>query len=269
MLRLLSFLACFVAAAAARAQVPADGSLTAEQRAALSDVVRGILLDSLPERIDVQDDWGDTRQTLSGLTWHFKGLRVDVERRMKDVKHGLWKQAEITPVDPANNLRFSIVEARGTGPQSIAFQVRAASPLHVLARIERWRNGVKMLNFSTEGDADVEIRVAGNVDYRFDTGGDKSAVVFTPHVATVDLTLTNLDWRRVGPISGEVVTDLGDTFQGVVAKQFDRQEPKVTEKLNQAIAKRQDKLRIPLNFVDVQGTWEKLKKFSWGAAAAP
>lgn len=231
---------------------PALPGLDAGTRDALSQTVRGILVECLPEKIEVRDDWGETKSRFSGLTWKLDGLKLEVDKREKEFKHGLWKQAEIVPLDPEKNLRFQIVSAVSTAPQKFAFQLLVAAPIHVTARIEHWQRGVKLMNVKTEADATVEMRLDGEVAYQFQTVDARTYWALTPRVKTVDLKLTTFDWQRINRLGGVVVHELGDMLAGPIAKQLDRQEPKAAEKLNAAIAKKQDKFRIaiglPLDF---------------------
>src|SRR5262245_17511233 len=73
--------------------------LDAATRDALSQTLRGILVDAVPEKIEEKDDWGATKDALSGLTWKMDGLKLDVTKRKKPVNHGLWKMATVEPID--------------------------------------------------------------------------------------------------------------------------------------------------------------------------
>jgi hypothetical protein len=244
-----------LSASTARAQTTPPPGLDAATRDALAQTVRGILVESIPEKIEVRDDWGDTKSSFSGLTWKLDGLQLKVRAREKDRNHGLWKQVEITPLDPEKNLRFQIASATSIGPRRFAFQIVTAAPLHAVARIERWRQGVKLFNVKTEADATVEMRLDGELEYDFQTRDDGFFLVLVPQVKAVDLRLAEFDWQRIGQVGGDVIHELGDLFRDPIAKQVDRQEPKAVEKLNRAITKRQDKFRVPIKSPFDLGGW--------------
>lgn len=240
----------------------APGQLGDEILAAMSQTVRGILVEAVPERIEKNYNWGDTRERFSQLKLKTDSGRLRFETNTKEVKHGLWKQIVVVPVDPQTNLRFRIAEARSTGRSTMAFQVVASSPLKLTARVERWRTGVKMLNFSTDAEAHIEMHVAGEVTYEYADLEGKSYLMFRPTISKVDLKLVEFDLRRIGLADGIVVQDLGDMLSDPLADQLDKNEPKVAKKLNDAIAKKQDKLKMPMSlpFDFSSWSWTSSKK---------
>lgn len=226
--------------------------------AAASQTIRSILIESVPPRIEENKNWGDTRERFSQLNVRLDSGKLKLKTDTQKVNHGLWKQLVVVPVEPQKNLQFRIVDARSVGPGAMEFEVVASSPLEITARVERWRTGVKMLNFSTDAQADIEMRVVGDVTHEHRTIDGKSYLVFKPVIRKVDLRLTEFDLRRLGPAGGPLVAELGDALSDPLADQLDRHEPKVAEKLNAAITKKQDKLRLPLSLpIDFSG-------WSWG-----
>lgn len=224
-----------------------EASMSPETMAALSQTVRAILVESLPERIEKNDDWGEQRERLSQFKPKFDGLRLRVETTTKPVNHGLWKQLVVVPVDPQKNLRFQIVEARGAGRNGVVFQVVVFAPLKVTARIERWRTGIKLVNFSTDADASVEMRLAGEVQYEYTVENGTRYLKFRPRVRAVDMQLVEFDLRRISLAAGPLVQEFGDLVTNPLADQLDKHEPKIVEKLNKSIVKREDRLKIPVS----------------------
>ncbi|MCE9603828.1 MAG: hypothetical protein K8U03_02880 [Planctomycetia bacterium] len=237
----------------------APGEMSNEIRAALSLTVRGILVECVPEKIEKNDNWGDTRERFSQLKIKNDGLKLRFETNKKEVKHGLWKQVQVVPVDPQKNLKFEIAQARSTGRNAMTFQVVASSPLKLTARVERWRTGVKMLNFSTDADASIEMRVDGELTFEYVDIAGKSYLTFKPVIKTVDLKLVEFDIRRIGQADGPLVQEFGDMLSDPLADQLDKHEPKVAKKLNDTIVKRQDKLKIPMSLPFDFSDW------SWSA----
>lgn len=233
-----------------------EAVMSPETLAMLSHTARSILIEALPEEIEKKDDWGETRERLSQLKLKNDGLKLRFEKTTKPVNHGLWKQLVVVPVDPMKNLQFRILEARGNGT-TVAFQVLVHTPLVATARVERWRTGVKMLNFSTEADATIEMRLAGELRYGYTTEGGTKYLTLSPRVTAVDVKLVEFDLRRISKAAGPLVHELGDMLTDPLAEQLDKHEPKITEKVNKSIAKRQDRLKIPVSLpFDFSGwTW--------------
>jgi hypothetical protein len=88
--------------------------------------------------------------------------------------------------------------------------------------------------------------LVGELDYRFETHEGRDYAVIVPRATGVDLRLVDLRFNRIGKLDGPGVRELGDLLHDPMAKQLDKQEPKAVEKMNAAIAKKQDKLRIPV-----------------------
>ena len=244
-----------VVAATAPVRAAETATLSPELLASMSQLVRGVLVESVPEKIEENDNWGDTRARFSQLKLKTDGGKLRLETTSKEVKHGLWKQVVVVPTDPAQNLRFHIVEARSTGKNTVAFAVAAASPLKLTAKVERWRSGVKLFNFSTDADASIEMRIDGELSYEYRDIDGKNFLTFSPTIKRVDLKLVEFDLRRLGPAEGQLVQNVGDMLSNPLADQLDRHEPKVAKKINDAITKRQDKLRLPMSLSFDFGSW--------------
>ncbi len=244
-----------IVAATAPVRAAETATLSPELLASMSQLVRGVLVESVPEKIEENDNWGDTRARFSQLKLKTDGGKLRLETTSKEVKHGLWKQVVVVPTDPAQNLRFHIVEARSTGKNTVAFAVAAASPLKLTAKVERWRSGVKLFNFSTDADASIEMRIDGELSYEYRDIDGKNFLTFSPTIKRVDLKLVEFDLRRLGPAEGQLVQNVGDMLSNPLADQLDRHEPKVAKKINDAITKRQDKLRVPMSLSFDFGSW--------------
>jgi hypothetical protein len=252
--------ASYPAAVAKPAATAKPASIDPALLSAASQTIRSILIESVPPRIEESKNWGDTRERFSQLNVRLDSGKLKVKTDTTKVNHGLWKQLVVVPVEPQKNLQFRIVDARSVGPGAMEFEVVASSPLGITARVERWRTGLKLFNISTDADASIEMHIIGDVTHEHRTIDGKPYLVFNPVIRKVDLRLTEFDLRRVGPAGGQLVSDLGDMLSDPLADQLHRQEPKVAEKINAAIAKKQDKLRLPLSIpVDFSG-------WSWGGS---
>lgn len=244
-----------------------DGRLADTQRAALSRTIRGVLIESLPRQIEDSDDWGAQKEVPSGIKFETVDGKPKLSKRTKAVNHGLWRQIAVEPVEPEKNLRFEIVEARTLGPQRVAFELVAAAPLRGMARVERWRFGVKLLNFATEADAEVELRLNGEVNYRTEWRGDVNRLVMQPTIRSVDLKLVEFDLQKLGILDGKLAEELGDLVTPALGRQLDKQEARMVEKINQTLATRQDKLVLDVDWSWLtQGLNDYLKKLAPSAS---
>jgi len=124
-----------------------------------------------------------------------------------------------------------------------------------------------MLNFHAEADSVIEARLDCDVTVRLDGGKYISDVVIEPRVTDVDLRLVDLDLQRVSKLGGDAAHELGSGLKGLIAKQLNEREPKIKDKINASIAKRQDAMRISPEKM-LAASWNKaLSTFGYGACA--
>jgi hypothetical protein len=81
----------------------------------LSEMLREAILDNLRGEYEESDDWGNMK-TVERYRIKGKGLDLRLEKRAKEVKHGLWKQYRVTIVDPSQNLHARVANLRYSGP---------------------------------------------------------------------------------------------------------------------------------------------------------
>ena len=233
----------------ALAETPLDelGKMPAAQREALSRTVRSILIESLPKELRDDQDWEAKKRVFAGLKIAREQDALLIDKQTKEVNHGLWRRIEVTPVDPEKNLRFEIVSAKSIAPNRFAFELVAAAPLHATLRVERWRMGLKMLNFKSEADTTIEMRLHGEVGFRTDWQGTVGQILLQPQLTSVDLRLLEFDLQRLGLVQGKLAEELGDFATKPLSRQLDKQEATVLAKINTALTERHDQLALKVN----------------------
>jgi len=225
-----------------------DARMDAELRASLSRTIRGILIESLPERIENEEHWGDQKEIFSGVRIERVEGRLRAEKRTRAVNHGLWQRVSVMPIDPEKNLEFQILDARSIGPQKVAFELTASAPLEGTARIERWRMGVKMLNFTTEAQATIRLRLRGEVTHRMELKGNKTHIALEPIIHDVDLQLDEFDLQKLGLVNGPLAEELGNLAKPTIGRQLAKQEPHVTAKINTALQREHEQMRLAVDW---------------------
>ena len=210
----------------------------------LARVLRTEILENLKGSYHGSEDWGRTTKAWSGIEVEGKGLKLKFSKREKEVRHGLWKKYEVELVDPHQNLHVRVANLRSDGPGRMAGQVLLDAKLHGTTRLERWRQGVKFLNFKAEADSTVEIRLDFTLAVKFVPGRFLRDVIVEPKITSVGLKMTEFDLKRVSKIDGWLAHELGDSLKDTVADQLRRREVKVAEKINLAIEKKKDRLRF-------------------------
>jgi hypothetical protein len=236
----------------------------------LSNALRQLLLESLPEEFEDHDDWGQTKRVASGLKIKTHGGKLHVEKRTKEVRHGLWKKYRATLVDPQKQLQLRIGDVHRESSGRIAFQVFLSARMQGEARVERWRQGVKLLNFMSEAESTIEARLDCQLATHLVPGKYLAGIALEPKVTTVSLRLADFDLMRVSKLDGAAAHELGNSLRDTIQKELRDQEPKLAAKLNQAIAKRQSSLRLSPEEWIVAG-WSKAQEFVGhsGSGASP
>ncbi|HEY4313586.1 MAG TPA: hypothetical protein VGN12_29305 [Pirellulales bacterium] len=231
---------CFLLAASGTSRALADQ--VGEQ--SLSDLARSILLENLPREITGDNDWGQQRQVTSGLKFDRDNGRLRIQKRTKDVNDGLWTNYRVTLVDPAQNLHVRIAGIRRAGAGRLAFQLYLSAQLDGEARYERWRRGVKMLNFKVDAQSKIEAELDCEVALSIVPGRFLGDLVVEPKVLGVKLALADIDLERVSRIDGHAAEELGDRLRHALDKELRGRQDQVTTKLNEAVRNHPERLRF-------------------------
>lgn len=225
----------------------------------LSSFIEQLIRDQLREEYVDDDDWGKTRRVTVGHTITGKPFRWELEPRKKVVNDGLWEKYTVRLVDPDEhlNVRVNRLEMQGG---KVVFALSLSAKLDGDARLERWRQGVKMLNSHVEAVATVDIELAGEIGIRMTTGnGALPAVALEPAMTDVDIKLKKFKLKRISKLDGGLAHDLGDSLKDTLQQELNRREPKIVAKLNKSIDKRKDQLVLSADQFAKSG-WDKLQE---------
>ncbi|MBI2826568.1 MAG: hypothetical protein HYX69_17995 [Planctomycetia bacterium] len=256
-------LAVFSPGTVARA---ADAAFASSEQS-LSELIRTTIVDSLPREFTGQDKWGEKKAIASGLKFSTHGGRLKIDQRTKEVNHGLWTQYKATLIDPERHLRVRLSGLRRTAPGRLAFQLALAARVDGEARVERWRRGVKMLNFKAVAGSVVEAVLDCEVGIRTEATNFMPELVVEPHVDRVRLTLVDIDLKRVSKIGGDAAEELGDQLRHTLENELQAREAKVASKLNEALVKHPEKLRFSAARL-VSSGWTKAQSLLSAAGKA-
>ena len=224
--------------------VNTDMAVPAAAQESLARLMRAEILESLKGQYQGSDDWGQTTEAFHGIKIEGKGLKLKFRARKKEVRHGLWKKYEAEFVDPHQHLQVRLANLRPDGPGQLAGQIFLDARVRGTTRVERWRQGVKLLNFKAEADSRVEVRLDFTLAVKFVPTRFLADVMVEPKVTGVGLRLIEFDLKRVSKIDGWLAHELGDNLRGTIQRELTRREPKIADKVNLAIAEKQDRLRF-------------------------
>ena len=224
----------------------------------ITEFVEQIVRDQLKTEYVDDDDWGKTRQIVVGYKIKGKPFNWHVRHDKKEVNDGLWEKYTVRLVDPDEHFHMRVSQLEMHGGK-IAFGLSLSAKLSGDARLERWRQGVKMLNTHVEADAAVDIFLAGEIGIKLVSGETLPAVAIEPTISKIDIKLRQFDLQRVSKLSGIAAHELGEGLEERIQKELNRREAKIVAKLNKSIEKRKDKLRLsPAEFASTG--WSKLQE---------
>ncbi len=256
--RVLSLASAAVLVSCVASAEPPPAELSAPLNESLSNLAQRIVLENLPKQFVDQRDWGHTTRVINGLHFDNDGDRLKIEKHTKEVKDGIWKQYRIDLIDPEHQLHIQIANLRQIDSTRSAFQVLLSAKLHAEGRWEQWKDGVKLLNVNAEADGRIEARLDWVMAIDWKPTGLLGQITVEPKVTGARLELVDFDLKKVSKIEGKLAHELGERLKDTLAKKLHDEEPKVVDKLNKAIEKRQDHLRFSPGDV-VEGSFSKLE----------
>lgn len=206
----------------------------------------------VPPTYQGDDDWGNTKRVWAGLHVKREGLELKTHRRFKDVSHGRWVKYELAfPAD------FSLQQASGgvnpvqieqveLGPdQRWHVTGTIVAPLEFKCRVERWNLGFQWYSVSIEGNLRVKMNFSASLSMHADYSEVPPAIVVDPQIETAELRLEHFEVDRISKIGGDVAEELGEVIEKILRdKWLKKENARLPERLNRAIAKKQDKLRF-------------------------
>ncbi len=210
----------------------------------LSSVAQRLVVESLPQQFEEKKDWGKTKPVVDGLRLRDDGDGLKLRKHTTVVNDGLWKQYHATVVDPQHQLQIRVANLKETESQHATMSVFITAKLHGEARLEQWKDGVKLYTITTDADAKIESRLDWEMAWHWESGKLLGDFVVEPKVTAADIELVDFDLQKVSKIEGWAAHELGEGFKHTLAKKLREQEPKLVDKINKAIQKKPDRLHF-------------------------
>lgn len=211
----------------------------------LSQWVRWIALKNLPPNIEDNRKWGKQRRVYDGVDVHWEGMRLDTKRRWKMVNDGTWSRYFIEWIDPANRLEISVLSfdswEKGQGFFS---RIRIVAPLKIFARVSQFQRDVQLISLSMQADATVALETDLEVGIVVNPLVFPPDVEFRPKVTRADVQLLEFEMHRLSQIRGDIAEWLGKGLRGILDRKIGETNDKLPLKINDSLAKQQDRLRL-------------------------
>lgn len=240
----LAFIVLAAGAARLTAQQPPAAAPSARLEESLSSIMQQLVVDSVPRQFSDDRQWGKTAKVMNGLKIEHDGESIKIRKHTHEVNDGLWKEYRAELIDPKNGLKIHVQNVHTSGPNQTSLELFLAGRMHGQARLEQWKDGVKLLTITTDADCRIEARLDMDVRLTWKAEAVLGDVTVEPKVTHADLKLVDFQLQKISKLQGWAARELGDGLKPAIAKQLHREEPKLVEKLNAAIAKKQSQLHF-------------------------
>jgi len=200
--------------------------------------------------------WGLTKEVWSGVKLRREGWKLETKSERKIDNHGDWWKHDVELIDP-EQLQVSVINVLDHGEGRVQFDVLVAAPLKLKTRYSKWVNGSQLISLSADARARVVLAVRCEFSMKLDFHQLPPDVLLQPVVLDSRLVLQEFRLDRLSKVGGAVANEIGSVAQGSIEKKLEDYRPRMTEKMNAAIEKRRDKLRISLKEL-ASSQWSKL-----------
>lgn len=209
-------------------------------------IVTHLVLDSMPHEYIEDKDWGGTTERWNGVSVQRDGLRIKTHRKKKTVNHGTWKKYSASLVDPYQSFKIQVTNLRELSDQKFGFDLNCQSKLQIDARQSKWVKGVQLYSLSASGTAQVNLALAIEVGVQTEATQLPPDLVIRPKVIDVDISVEDFRIDRVSKAGGEIARQVTRAARSAIEKKLESEAPKLANKINRQIQKKQDKLRFSM-----------------------
>ena len=238
------------------AEVQPETALTRDAGEQVDQMVTQLVLDSIPHTYEETKDWGHQSERWDGIKFRREGLRIETKRRKKQVNHGTWKKYSARLLNPNKEFDIRLQNMREVGDDTVAFDLNFTAHLGLTARQSKWVKGVQLYSISAEGHARVRLTVAMELTFGTDLVNLPPDLILKPVARNADLTVDSFHIDRVSKLGGEFAQQVTRATRKILDDKIAEKEPKLIEKINRQLAKKQDRLRF--SFSDVlESEWGK------------
>lgn len=214
-----------------------------------NQLITQLVLDSIPHTFTEDKDWGLQKERFDGFRRSPTGFRINVEKRKKFVNHGTWKRYDVSLRNPKADFSVSINNMQELADDKISFDVDVGAHLNVGGRQSKWVKGIQLYSLSAHGHAKVKLHLAVEVETKADTKSFPPDLVFVPKIKSANIVLEEFRIDRVGKAGGEFAQQASKRLRPLLEEKIAAKEKGLVEKLNAKIAKKQDRLRLPISGV--------------------
>lgn len=227
---------------------PPSVEVTAQQAKESIQWLATKAMKEIPQTIQGDKNWGDTKKVWAGIKVRRDGFKLKTHRRWRELEQGRWIKYDVTiPGKPPKvTIRNVIPQVDPkTGSRRWLIQSTLVAPMKFTARVQRWNLGVKLFSLTITGDIEMRLRSATSVGFYADYGQIPPGLIIDPRVEHAQLVMDRFEVDRVSKIGGDVAEGWGEVLQEVLVEHLvHKQNDRIVSKLNRAIEKERDDLKI-------------------------
>jgi hypothetical protein len=216
----------------------------------LGTVVKSIVVEEVPLKIEELKGWGDQVRVARKLAWRGKLFGGKPQVVKESVNHGLWKSYRVHVADPASDLTIRFPRMDYVKGEGIHFSLEILVHSWGRAEYRLYSNGVRLWRLVGEADLDVRCILHGVVLVKAEPKGLVADLLLTPRVDRVELYLPNVDVRKLGVAEGPMAREMGDHFRKLLEDLLNDKEEKLPEKINRQLAKQWEKGTLRVSLTD-------------------
>ncbi len=222
-----------------------DTELPPATAGALHEAIGELIQAAIPTTYTDDKEWGGTKRIYAGVKVELDGLRIDSERKYKEVNHGSWNRYRMELIDPAKNLEVKITPLVRRPDQRFAFEIKVIATTHVFTRWSQWNYGLQLISLSGSATSKLELDVKGSIGLRLEQNQLVPDLVVDPHVDSAQITLHSFRLQDISDVGGEFAEQMGQGIEHWLKHRLiPEQNAKLADKLNQKIAKKRERLRL-------------------------
>jgi hypothetical protein len=193
----------------------------------------------LPRHYDNTKNWG-TQKT----AFRQEGLKLETKRRWKDVNHGNWTKYHIEIRDPEKSFNIAIRDIKTLPDGKVQFAANIKAPLDIQGRLSVWQYDVQVISLNADAEADVEVDLVCQVAVRLHPLTFPPDILLQPEVISSEMKLNYFRLNRLSQVGGPMAKRLGEGMELFLRQKVEEEGSELTLKINRAIEKRRDRLRI-------------------------
>lgn len=198
----------------------------------------------LPRHYDNTKHWGTQKTVLDGWEFRQEGLKLETKRRWKDVNHGNWSKYHIEIREPEQNFQIAIKDIKTLPDGKVQFAANIKAPLDIQGRLSVWQYDVQVISLNADAEADVEVDLICQVAVRLHPLTFPPDILLQPEVISSEMKLNYFRLNRLSQVGGPMAKRLGEGMELFLREKVEEEGKELTVKINRAIEKRRDRLRI-------------------------